>query len=109
MLLVPKRNKYGPIESLQPYYFPSSTLTSSASLAQTFHDVRNALNVILGNAQLLQESKPLTFQQQEYTARIVNAVREVSAALGNYAIEVGDDRNELKATISVTEKGKANG
>jgi len=81
---------------------------SSGSLAQTFHDVRNALNVIMGNVQLLQESTPLTLQQQEYTGRIVNAVREVSAALGNYPIEVGDDRNELKVTISVAEKAKPN-
>jgi signal transduction histidine kinase len=80
---------------------------SSKKLAQTFHDVRNALNVIMGNAQLLQESKSLTLQQQECTGRIVNAVREVSAALGNYAIEVDDGRNELKVAISVTEKGKA--
>jgi signal transduction histidine kinase len=80
---------------------------SSKKLAQTFHDVRNALNVIMGNAQLLQESKSLTLQQQECTRRIVNAVREVSAALGNYAIEVDDARNELKVAISVTEKGKA--
>ena len=80
---------------------------SSKKLAQTFHDVRNALNVIMGNAQLLQESKSLTLQQQECTRRIVNAVREVSAALGNYAIDVDDARNELKVAISVTEKGKA--
>jgi len=80
---------------------------SSKKLAQTFHDVRNALNVIMGNAQLLQESKSLTLQQQECTRRIVNAVREVSAALGDYAIEVDDARNELKVAISVTEKGKA--
>ena len=80
---------------------------SSASLAQTFHDVRNALNVIMGNAQLLQEST-LTLQQQTYTDRIVNAVREVSAALGHYSIEVGDDLNELKVTISVAEKEKPN-
>jgi signal transduction histidine kinase len=80
---------------------------SSKKLAQTFHDVRNALNVIMGNAQLLQESKSLTLQQQECTRRIVNAVREVSAALGNYAIEVDDARNELKVAISVSEKGKA--
>jgi len=80
---------------------------SSTKLAQTFHDVRNALNVIMGNAQLLQESKSLTLQQQECTRRIVNAVREVSAALGNYAIDVDDARNELKVAISVTEKGKA--
>ena len=79
----------------------------SKKLAQTFHDVRNALNVIMGNAQLLQESKSLTLQQQECTRRIVNAVREVSAALGNYVIEVDDARNELKVAISVTEKGKA--
>ena len=80
---------------------------SSASLAQTFHDVRNALNVIMGNAQLLQESK-LSRQQQEYARRIVNAVREVSASLGNYAIEAGNDRNDLKVTISAAEQGKPN-
>jgi signal transduction histidine kinase len=79
---------------------------SSESLAQTFHDVRNALNVIMGNVQLLQESKPFTVQQQEYASRIVNAVREVSATLGNYSIDVSEGRDELKVTISVAEKAK---
>jgi len=75
----------------------------SSSCRQQFHDIRNALNVIMGNAQLLQVSKPLTREQQKCTDRILNAAREVSAMLNNDSADAA--RSELKGNISVAEKG----
>jgi signal transduction histidine kinase len=76
---------------------------SSASCRQRVHDIRNSLNVIMGNAQLLQASSPLTREQQKCTHRIVSAAREVLAMLNNDFIDAA--RSDLKEKSCVAEKG----
>lgn len=56
---------------------------SFGSAPRMTHDLRTLLNVILGNAQLLQESSPLTASQQKFAARIVEASKQMTALLGD--------------------------
>jgi signal transduction histidine kinase len=51
------------------------------------HDLRNALGVVMGNAQLLQESQPLTPKQQKYVVRILEASNEILAIVATMCID----------------------
>ena len=53
----------------------------SAGSAKASHAIRNALNVIIGSAQLLQGPDPLTPKQVKYVDRILQASREILAAI----------------------------
>ncbi|HWF90854.1 MAG TPA: HD domain-containing phosphohydrolase [Terriglobales bacterium] len=76
----------------------------STTPAQTIHDIRNALNVIMGNAQLLQGPDPLTAKQKKYIERILHASREMLSAIQTTPPEPKTEKNELKLRISVVEE-----
>jgi len=54
---------------------------SAGSAARTSHDLRTALNIVMGNAELLQQSSPLTANQQRYAERILEASRQMLTIL----------------------------
>jgi len=65
------------------------------------HDIRNALNVIMGSAQLLQEPD-LSLKQQKSVERILTASRELLAMLEGQSSK-GAHTSDLKLNISLTE------
>jgi signal transduction histidine kinase len=82
---------------------------SSSNYARQFHDIRNSLNVIMGNAQLLLASRSLTAEQQKCTDRIVIAAREILATIKDNSFEAAEiTEDELKVNAAVVEKGDPN-
>lgn len=61
---------------------------SGVSAARMKHDLRTVLGVVMGNAELLQESRPLTPSQQKYAARILEASREMLGILDTRSPDV---------------------
>jgi response regulator RpfG family c-di-GMP phosphodiesterase len=57
---------------------------SSVNSAQTIHDIRNALNVVMTSAQLLRGPEPLTEKQQKSVDRIMHASKEILALIGDH-------------------------
>jgi response regulator RpfG family c-di-GMP phosphodiesterase len=78
---------------------------SSVNSAQTIHDVRNALNVIMTSAQLLRGPEPLTEKQLKSVDRIMHASKEILALTGDLATQgLSAQTTGVKLTVSVVEK-----
>ncbi|HEY1802114.1 MAG TPA: response regulator [Terriglobales bacterium] len=81
---------------------------SSVNSAQTIHDIRNALNVIMTSAQLLRGPEPLTDKQQKSVDRIMHGSKEILALLGDHATEDLPARSTgVNLTVTVVEKEKS--
>ncbi len=81
---------------------------SSVNSAQTIHDIRNALNVIMTSAQLLRGPEPLTDKQQKSVDRIMHGSKEILALLGDHGPEDLSERpTGVNLTVTVVEKEKS--
>lgn len=73
----------------------------AASATRMSHDFRSALGIVMGNAELLHESGPLSPRQQKFAERILEASREMLAILdGSGTVS----NNSVSHVVLATEK-----
>ena len=77
----------------------------SINSAQTIHDIRNALNVIMTSGQLLRGPEPLTAKQQKYVKRILDASQQILATIDERPVDTSKTENTaLKVNMSVVKE-----
>ena len=78
---------------------------SSVNSAQTIHDIRNALNVIMTSAQLLRGSEPLNPKQQKNVDRILYAGKQILAQIDENPPEAAaEKKHDLQVAVTIVEK-----
>jgi response regulator RpfG family c-di-GMP phosphodiesterase len=83
---------------------------SSAISRQAVHDIRNALNRIMGSAQLLEEPEPLSPRQKKQVDRILQSSREILATLENQSPDSAPPQaSELKLDLTVVKEETPSG
>lgn len=61
---------------------------------RTAHDIRTILGIVIGNVQLLQDSEPLSPEQQKYASRILQGCREIAAMMDASSVRRETRTNE---------------
>lgn len=78
---------------------------SSVNSAQTIHDIRNALNVIMTSAQLLRGPEPLTPKQQKNVERIIYASKQILAEIDERRLETAaEEKHDLQVAVTIVEE-----
>ena len=78
---------------------------SSTISRQAIHDIRNALNRIMGSAQLLEGPEPLSPRQKKQVDRILQASRELLSTLENQPVDSAQPQaSELKLELAIVKE-----
>lgn len=72
---------------------------SSTAYERTIHDLRNALNRVMGSAQLLDSQEPLSLKQKKHVDRILQASQEMLSALEGNSVDTAQSPLKLDAVV----------